>query len=378
MLVTGYAYPWDVEEPGFLDRVQSLGVDEVVVAGAYHTARAATPWSVTRSAMVAEYAAFYRPVRAEAWSGHQLRPSPAHWVDSPDSAGDAVRTLNAAGVRSGLWLVFTHNSLLGKAFPELTVRNCFGESYSWALCPSRAAVRDYAATLAAESVRDLDVHTVILESVGPMGVGHQYMHEKTDGVWSPAVARLLSVCCCPACGVSPEVVALLRAEVRRLLDTGDLGLTADALPADVAAELLAARQKSVDALRARILAALGRPARLVLHGHPDPWVTGALPGLTPGAATDVDSVVVPCWQPGPASIDVVRTAASSTVDIGAYVTGVAANPVPDMAGYIRDLAAGGASELHLYHLGLAGPGRFEHLRAAVAAAHGEPSPAVGR
>ena len=374
MLVTGYAYPWDVvEEPGFLDRATSLGVDEVVVAGAYHTARAATPWSNERAAVLADYAAVYRPVRPEAWSGHHLRPSPAHWVESPDSAGDAIRSLHDAGIRSGLWLVFTHNSLLGRAFPDTTVRNCFGESYSWALCPSHPEVRDYAATLAAESVRDLDVHTVVLESVGPMGAAHQFMHEKTDGVWSPAVTRLLSICCCASCGVAPEIQAALRTEIRRLLDTGDLTATADSLPADVSAELLALRQQSVDALRAQVLAALGRPARLVLHGHPDPWVTGALPGLTPGAAKDVDSVVVPCWQPGPASVEVVRSARAylgSTVDIGAYVTGVAANPVPDMAGYVRDLAAAGASELHLYHLGLAGPARWPHLEAAVHAAHG--------
>ena len=42
---------------------------------------------------------------------------------------------------------------------------------------------------------------------------------------------------------------------------------------------------------------------------------------------------------------------------------------PDMPGYVRDLAAAGASELHLYHLGLAGPARWPHLREAVAAAH---------
>jgi hypothetical protein len=381
VFVTGYAYPWDVsDQPGFLDRVAELGVDEVVVAAAYHTARAAVPWSHRRSMMVAEHAAIYRPVREQAWAGRSLRPTAASWVDGPDSAGDAVRRLAAAGVRTGLWLVLTHNSLVGKQNPDATVRNCFGERYSWALCPSRPQVRDYAATLAAECVRDLDPHTVILESCGPMGAVHQYMHEKTDGVWAPSVARLLSVCCCDACtegwraaGLDVEAtVAALRREIRRLLDLGELGRTGDELPTGLTDALLAVRQRGTDALRAQVLAAIGRPERLVLHGSPDPWATGALPGLTPTAAADVDSVVVQCWQPGPVALDTVRATRAdvpSTVEVGAYVTGVAAQPVPDMSGYVRDLAAAGATELHLYHLGLAGPARWPHLRAAVATAH---------
>ncbi|HEX3792590.1 MAG TPA: hypothetical protein VHW44_32315 [Pseudonocardiaceae bacterium] len=379
MRVTGYAYPWDVlDDPGFLDRVADLGVDEVAVAASYHAARAATPWQHDRTAVIAAHAAIYRPVRESAWAGQVLRPSYAGWVAEPDAAGAAVRRLIEAGVPVAPWLVLTHNSLLGNSFPEFSGQNCFAERYPWALCPSRPEVRQYAATLAGECVRELDAHTVILESCGPMGAVHQHIHEKTDAVWAPATARLLSICCCPACtegwtmaGLDVgRTVALLAAEVRRLIGTGDLGLTADELPAEVSAGLLAARQRAVDELRAGVLAALGSPERVVLHGSPDPWATGALPGLTPTAAGDVRSVVVQCWQPGQASLDAVRrTAAGSTVDIGAYVTGVAAQPVGDIAGYVRDLAAAGATELHLYHLGLAGPARLDDLRAAVQAAH---------
>lgn len=383
MRVTGYAYAWDVlgdnGSDGFLARAAEVGVDEVAVAACYHAARAATPYSSARSAVVAEYAALYRPVLEAAWAGRPLRPRYADWVDVADAAGDAVRALNRAGMPAALWLVLTHNSRLGAAAPEFTVRNCFGEHYAWALCPAQPAVREYAATLAAESVRDLDLSSIILESCGQMGVTHQHLHEKTDGVWAPATARLLSVCCCPACaagwsaeGLDPgQVVDGLRAEVRRLLDTGDLAVTDDALPDELRATLLSTRQRNTDALRAEVLAAIGATdARIVLHGSADPWVTGALPGLTPSAAADAAAVVVPCWQPGQASLDAVRAAVTANGPaVGAYVTGVAAAPVPDFAGYIHDLANAGATETHLYHLGLAGPARRPHLREAVTAAH---------
>ncbi|MGC7097798.1 hypothetical protein ACPZ19_24275 [Amycolatopsis lurida] len=372
MRVTGYAYPWDVlDAPGFTERAAELDVDEVAVAVSYHSARAATPWSPSRSSVVARHAAFYRPIRKSAWG--RLRPAAPDWAGAEDSAGDAVRALDEAGIPAAAWVVFTHNSLLGTKNPEISVRNCFGEPYPWALCPAREQVREYAAKVAAETVRGLEFRSVILEACGPLGVVHQHQHEKTDGVWSPAAARVLSVCCCEACAAqwdadTGEVQAALAAEARRLIASGDLGATEDQLPPEVKATVLAGRQRSADALRAGILAEIGPGPRLVLHGAMDPWVTGALPGLTPSAPDDVHSVVLQCWAPGQASVDAVaaaRAALPSIVDVGAYITAVAANPVPEIDRYTAALAEAGASELHLYHLGLAGAGRWADLRAAV-------------
>ena len=158
-----------------------------------------------------------------------MRPSTPDWVAAQDSGSDAVRVLNEAGIPAAAWIVLTHNSQLGYEHPDVAVRNCFGESYPWALCPSQPAVREYAATLTAEAVAGLELSSVILEACGPLGAVHQHQHEKTDGVWAPAVARLLSICCCDACASSWDVDAdTVRAqlveEVRRLIATGDLGV----------------------------------------------------------------------------------------------------------------------------------------------------------
>ncbi|MEU7785764.1 hypothetical protein [Amycolatopsis sp. NPDC049159] len=373
MKVTGYAYPWDVLESGFAARVRDLGVDEVAVALSYHSARAATPWSAARTSVVARHAAFYRPV-ADGWGA--LRPSTPDWVTSEDSGGDAVRLLNEAGIPAAAWLVLTHNSQLGYEHPDVVVRNCFGEPYPWALCPAQPAVREYAAKLTAEAVAGLDLASVILEACGPLGAVHQHQHEKTDGVWAPAVARLLSICCCDACASSWDVDAdTVRAqlveEVRRLVATGDLGVTADGLPPSLTQHLLFTRQMNTDALRAAVLAVLPSEVRVVLHGALDPWATGALPGLTPSAADDVDAVVLFGWAPatGAEAVAAAREALPERVAIGSYITAVAAAGVPDIAAYAGELAKAGAAELHLYHLGLAGPGRWGDLGSATAAAH---------
>ncbi|HEX3780976.1 MAG TPA: hypothetical protein VHX38_15035 [Pseudonocardiaceae bacterium] len=387
MWVTGYAYPWDVvDDPGFVERARDLGVDEVAIAASYHSTRAATPWQPDRTAVLARAAGLYRPVREQAWAGHRLRPEPGPWAETEqgrDRVAEAVEAVRAGGLRTALWIVLTHNSALGNGNPDATVRNCFGENYPWALCPARDEVREYAATLAAECVRDLRPDTVILESCGQMGAVHQHQHEKTDAVWAPAVARLLSICCCGACTASwqragldaEQTVRTLREQVRAIMATGDLGATADGLPVEVRDTILRARQQHTDALRAAVLAEVGTAGRVVLHASADPWATGALPGLTPVSLDDVDAVVLPCWQVGPPALDAVRATSAgvpSTVDVGGYVTAVAAQPVADIAGYVRDLHAAGAGELHLYHLGLAGPGRLPYLRDAVTAAHVPP------
>ncbi|HWN35781.1 MAG TPA: hypothetical protein VNP03_23730 [Pseudonocardia sp.] len=390
MRVTGYSYPWDVlDAPGFVDRAGQLGVDEVAVAVSYHSTRAATPYAPGATSVPARHAAFYRPVRERAWRGARLRPAGPDWVAGEDSAGDAVRALTEAGLPAAAWLVLTHNSRLGLANPDVTVRNCFGEYYPWALCPSRAEVRDFAATLTAEALDGLAVSSVVLEACGQLGAVHQCEHEKTDAVWGPAAGRLLSVCCCSACaarwtesGADPaEVRSRLRAEVRALIDGGDLARTEDRLPTALAELLLRTRQASTDALRRGVLAAAaasvasvagaGGP-RIVLHGAVDPWTTGALPGLTPTAAEQVDAVVLQCWRPGAASVASVATAHAEVpagTGVGAYVTVAGAAPVADVADYVTDLGRAGADELHLYHLGLAGPARQPDLAAAVTAAH---------
>lgn len=385
MRVTGYAFAWDVlDDPGFAARARDLGVDEVAVALSYHTTRAATPWQPGRAAVNARHAALYRPVTDRAWAGRRLRPEPAHWLPQADAGGRAVAALRAAGIPVAAWLSLLHSGLLGDRHPDLVVRDCFGEPLPWALCPSREEVREYAATLAAEALAGLPVDSVVLESCGQMGVTHPQPHEKTDAVWSPAALRLLSVCCCDGCaagwrdaGLDPDRVrGQLRDRFRALVADPDLGRTDDGLPAGVTGVLLAVRRRHTDALRAGVLAAIRGEAagnrRVVLHASPDPWATGPLPGLTPRCADDADAVVVGCWPADDDTVALVgdaRAALPGRVAVGGYVTGVAARPIPDVAGYLRRLAAAGADELHLYHLGLAGPARLPHLREAVRAWH---------
>jgi hypothetical protein len=378
--VSAHAYPWDViGDPEFTDRVRSLGLAGVTLAASYHSARAATPLHPRHQIVDARWATLYRPVREAAWGQRRLRPTPPTWTEGPDPFGAAAAALRAAGIAVTAWIVLTHSTRLGSANPDVAVLNCFGETYPYALCPANPEVRDYAATLGAEAVRGVAVDGVSLEACGQLGLAHLGHHEKTDGAWTPHAARLLSVCCCLACragwtgrGLDPEeVVRALRAAVR----AEAVGRPAP-LGAEMDGALLATRQVSTDALRAHVLEAVRREApgaHVTLHAHPDPWVTGPSPGLTPTASSDVDALLVPAWPTASATADLIAAAARTGCPVDAYVTVLAPADPGQLAAHVRRLVTAGATRLSLYHLGLV-PMRqrflFNHVLAAVAEQEG--------
>jgi hypothetical protein len=362
--VCGHAYPWDVlGDPDFPGRVAGLGVDTVVLAAAYHSVRAATPLHPQHQIVEASHAALYRPVRPEVWRGRRLAPLAQTWLDRPDPFGAAARQLTDAGLPVSAWLVFTHNTRLGTAHPDVAVVNCFGEPYPYALCPSRPEVRDYAALLAAEAVRDVDLAEVSLEACGQLGVAHAGCHDKTAGAWTEKASRLLSICCCGACRTAWGAGGLVPARlVAQLQDAVRSGSTMDGT---TLSEVLAVRHRATDALRGQILAAIRDAApgvRVVLHTDPDPWATGAAPGLTSKAARDVDALLVPCWSTGQESADAVVAAATSRLAVDAYVTALPPSDPDRLTDHARRLLAAGAGRLSLYHLGLAASSRQRNLR----------------
>lgn len=364
--ISGHAYPWDVlDDPAFPDRVAAHGLRDITLAAAYHSTRAASPLHPVHQLVDAPYAALYRTIRDDVWAGRRLRPKAPGWV-ADDSFATAANLLRAADLRVSAWIVLTHNSRLGTAHGDVAVVNCFGDRYPYALCPAHAEVRDYAATLAAEAVDGVPLAGISLEACGQLGVDHNSHHEKTAGAWSPLAARLLSVCCCPACqagwaarGWTPStVVDSLRDAVRAESELG----------ADLAEALLATRHEATDLLRAEVLERLPANVPVTLHAHPDPWATGASPGLTRTAAKSVDAILVPAWSTSPASADDIARAAAGGRPVDAYVTVLPPAEPDEVVPHVRRLVAAGAGRISLYHLGLAPRRRQGIFREVVDAA----------
>jgi hypothetical protein len=376
LTATAYAYPWDiVGDPDAPARLRALGVDSVTLAGAYHSVRAATPRHPHHRIVDASAAALYVPVRADIWRGHRLVPrSGAQWAGD-DSFRRARDALAEAGLVTQAWVVATHGTALGDAAPELSVRNAYGDSYRYALCPSSPDVRRYAATLVSEVAVLGGVDAMVIEACGPLGVAHQSRHEKTAGAdWTGTDEALLSICFCASCcvgyderGFDPEAIGR-RVRSRTGVGAPDI----EAALEDIGPTVLAVRRTATLALRDDLIRAARSSGigRLSFHASLDPWETGPMSALVDQTQA-VDTYIASCWSQTLESVERVSrldTTPKGDATVGAYCT-ILPPAVPHsetLLSHWTSLIRAGASELHLYHGGLASTSRLDAAANALA------------
>ena len=396
--VAAFAYPWDIlGDSGAAARLRSLGADTAVLAAAYHSTTAFTPRHPGHRVVHAPHSAVYYPPDPERWGGGgglggaKLRPVAQSWCETADAYGQAASQLRDAGLDVHAWVVLAHNSRLAQAYPEHAVLNAYGDHYGWALCIAQPEVRTYAATLAAEAAAQPGTGGVELESCGWYGMAHLHAHDKTGGIgFREAGQYLLSLCFCPACydgyatwGTDP---GRLRVAVRDALEPlwrgepgGDAGGSRDgddwaAVQALLGTELanatlrhrLVAAREFQHGVIAAVRAQAGRECRIVLHADPVPYRTGANPGVV---ADDVlmaddespraDGLVVPAASVGRAisCLNFNRLPASTVLAANHQI-------VSAMGGDPDVVPPAGATEIRLYHPGLASA---QDLRTAIAA-----------
>ncbi|HEY3630085.1 MAG TPA: hypothetical protein VGL21_04265 [Jatrophihabitantaceae bacterium] len=364
-----YVYPWDVVgDPAAASRIAELGVTDAVLAAAYHTTRALTPLHPRHRIVVAQHAAAYYPPDPGVWKGRRLQPGPATWVDGPDSFGTAAAALRTAGLNVQAWVVLAHNTRLGEQFPDVAVRNAYGDVYPWALCIAQDDVREYAITLVGEIGDRDDLDGFELEACGWYGYDHQSAHDKSTGVKLTAFEEyLFSLCFCPACARAYADVGVaadeLRTTVRTRLDATFAGTTPIEFDAALA-EAVARMRIAVSArFRADVVAA-ARPHRTLVHAHPDPLRYGANVGVDLSRPV-ADGLVLNCWRDVDEADAAITTATKAGHRVAASFLAVGGMG-GDLAGLpsrVERARAAGAEDLRFYHAGLAAPADLEALRA---------------
>jgi hypothetical protein len=366
-----YVYPWDVVgDAAAAERIAGLGVTDAVLAAAYHATRALTPLHPRHRIVVARHAAAYYPPDPGVWKGRRLQPAPASWVDGPDSFGAAASALRTAGLNVQAWVVVAHNTRLGELFPNVAVRNAYGDVYPWALCIAQDEVRDYAVTLVGELAARDDLDGFELEACGWYGYDHQSAHDKSSGVRLTAFEEyLFSLCFCSACarayadvGVSADE---LRAAVRTRLDATFSGPGPAAPEFDpTLAEAVARMRIAVSArFRADVVAATGS-RRTLVHAHPEPLRYGANVGVELSGPV-ADGLVLNCWR----DVDEADAAIAAATKAGHRVAasflavGGMGGDIAGLPSRVARARAAGADDLRFYHAGLAAPADLEALRA---------------
>lgn len=389
-----FVYPWDVVgDPDAAARIADLGVRQVTLASAYHSTRALTPRHPRHRIVTAEHAAVLYPPSPERWEGRSLRPYPAGDWAPGDAFAEAAGALAAAGLDVHTWVVLAHNSRLGAEHPATSVVNAYGDRYPWAPCIAQPATRAYLIDLAAEAAVRPGARGTELESLGWYGLAHLHAHDKIAGVGlGDAEQYLMSLCFCPSCrdgytrqGLDPEDLA---ATVRGALEPVWRGAPSEGgwpaieklLGAETAAATRAWRDETARTLQEAAVSAVRTAAaasrtdgsdgfQVLLHADPVSYHCGANAGVDPAHILSVaDGVVVPCTG----GTGLLAPFAEHRGERGVLaanftiVSGMGGSPATLAADAAR-AADSGATELRLYHAGLASDGDLEAVRGALAA-----------
>ncbi|MEV6837465.1 hypothetical protein AB0N17_23680 [Streptomyces sp. NPDC051133] len=386
MKASAFVYPWDVNgDPGAPARIAGLGVEQVTLAAAYHSTRALTPRHPRRRVVTAEYAAVLYPPDGR-WAGRGLRPYPAGRWAPGDAYGEAARALSAAGLEVHTWVVLAHNSRLGAEHPDTSVVNAYGDRYPWAPCIAQPATRAYLVDLAAEAAVRPGARGTELESLGWYGLQHLHAHDKISGVGlGEAGQYLMSLCFCPSCRTGYGEQGLdadaLTASVRSALEPLWRGTAQDEgwptveklLGEEAAARTRAWRDESARTLQEEAVAAVRAAApagfQVLLHAVPVSYHCGANAGVDPARILSVaDGVVVPCTGGTAPLAPFAGHAGGRTVLAANFtvVTGMGGSPGTLAADAARARAEG-ATELRLYHAGLASDDDLTTVREALSA-----------
>ncbi|MER6349684.1 hypothetical protein ACWC10_33035 [Streptomyces sp. NPDC001595] len=385
MKASAFVYPWDVNgDPAAPAHLAELGIRQVTLASAYHSTRALTPRHPRHRVVTAEHAAALYPLGAR-WEGRTLRPYPAGaWAPEADAYGEAAAALADAGLEVHSWVVLAHNSRLGAEHPDTSVVNAYGDRYPWAPCIAQPATRAYLVDLAAEAAVRPGARGTELESLGWYGLAHLHAHDKIGGVGlGDAGQYLMSLCFCADCRAGYAGQGLdadeLAAAVRSALEPLWRGAPSDGgwaavekLLGDTTANATRAwRDDTARTLQNAAVAAVRAEApagfQVLLHADPVSYHCGANAGVDPAHILSVaDGVVVPCTG-GPALLTPFADRAREHTVLAANLTvvsGMGGSPATfatDVS-HARDL---GATEVRLYHAGLASDTDLEAVRAAL-------------
>ncbi|MEV5875080.1 hypothetical protein AB0L75_12760 [Streptomyces sp. NPDC052101] len=386
MKASAFVYPWDVNgDPEAPARIAGLGVEQVTLAAAYHSTRALTPRHPRHRIVTPEYAAVLYPPGAR-WAGRGLRPHPAgHWAPG-DAYGEAARALAEAGLEVHTWVVLAHNSRLGAEHPDTSVVNAYGDPYPWAPCIAQPATRAYLVDLAAEAAVRPGARGTELESLGWYGLQHLHAHDKISGVaLGEAGQYLMSLCFCPSCRAgygergldADELAASVRAALgplwRGAADDEGWPTVAELLGEEAAVRTRAWRDDTAGTLQERAVAAVRAAApagfQVLLHADPVSYHCGANAGVDPARVLSVaDGVVVPCAGGTALLSPFAEQAREETVLAANFtvVSGMGGSPGTLAADAARARARG-ATELRLYHAGLASDADLAAAREALSA-----------
>ena len=196
MAYTLYLYPWNLisgNRDQTASALSSLGFHGINLAVSCQAEKFIHPCGNTQRVDCAEEGAVYFKPRLHYG---RIKPRVSRLLEQCDVtaslAGRTDLTLNA-------WVVLFHNTQLGMDYPDATVKNAFGDSYVYSLCPSHPDVQQYGITLCKDIAQHYSVAQLLLETPGFLTYNRGFHHEPCQVAPNPWLDTWLGLCFCEHC-----------------------------------------------------------------------------------------------------------------------------------------------------------------------------------
>jgi hypothetical protein len=386
---TFWVYPWDISDRNSCDRladIRQLGANAISIPFSYHSLRALAPHHDGSKVFNTTAAICFRPREGE-FSSPGIKPFCAEWAAEDGPVSNLHSVAEREGLRIRAWTVVFHNTPLATAHPDSAIRNCFGDVFAHALCPSAPKSREYAFRLV-QAISRRPIHAIELEAAGFYGYEHQSHHDKCGIVFDLFHHFLFSCCFCVHCrksfsssGVDPDFISARFCErLLRFFNDAAPRLNEAAKAAaglreliggSVATSLLRARNRCVFSLLKEIRNIVPTSIELTVTSGLSPFECSALFGAYPRDTGQIaDRLLLVVFEPDEATFRRrFDDALQCQADASRWIAGIRIFP-PDAGSRERVesrldfLKSKGFRAIHLYHYGLAP----NHLLSAAATA----------
>ena len=373
-----WVYPWDLSDIGVEDRlnaIRDLGATAISIPFAYHSVRALAPHREGQKVVSAAAALGFRPRPGE-FPAPGIHPQWAEWATDEGPVPGLMSQATRNGLRVKAWTVVFHSSPLASENSHAAIRNCFGDTFLHALCPSAPDAREYAVRLV-RAVSARPVHAIELEAAGFYGYEHLSLHDKCGVAFDLFHHFLFSCCFCVHCKLMFEstgldanfiaaklrerLLAFFEGRVPRVKDANSAQAELKSLLGETnATALLNTRSQCVLTLLQQMRQSIPKSIDLTISSGLSAFECGALFGADPqDTLAAADQLLLVVFEPDEAAFrHRFETALDCVSDRSRWIAGIRIFP-PDAASEsaiesrLAFLHEKGFGSVQLYHYGLA-------------------------
>ncbi|MFN2182736.1 MAG: hypothetical protein ACK2UU_02035 [Anaerolineae bacterium] len=383
-----FAYPWDLLDEGPEAAVEAmarqLGCNAIALNANYHHARFLRPRAKGPKTLELPGAVAAFQPQPDLYPDDALMPVPDPALVESGVLAQARAACAKDGLDFGLWTVGLHNSTLGEQNRHLCMETCFGDCYTYSLCPAHAPVRAFLQGVIRDLCAQFQPDRIIQEAVGYLGARHWVHHELFFVDWDEGLELLLSLCFCAACQARGDAAGLdvpaLRQNVAGLAEhllhqeRGSLPPAfAQSYPTSLLFEIrdlpeyLRVRADSVTELVRGLQSAAaeqGASLDLIPASFQRPvsraWLEGAHLGQL---GTVSDSLLIPAYHDSAAQVAAdldwaARLAPGSALAAGLNACNPAVSSAAEIAAQAQACVAAGCQGIYTYNYGLLTPDRL--------------------